>query len=154
MMTFLDLFKKKRSLDLDIPPPPLPSKPFDEIPPISPAEPALPEFPPIPEEVQLEAPAEMPEKRTFLPVQEFDETPTPKIRAPPAQMFVSVDDYRKIMQNTNAIRARLIETESSLKHLSELRVEEEHLVERWSRELAEVERKLSRVDHAIAKAQV
>lgn len=158
MMTFLDLFKKKKSLELDIPPPPLSSKPFDEIPPIRFAESAestLPEFPQIPEEVQPEAPAaELFEKQTFLPVPALDENPIPQIRVPPAQIFVSVDDYRKIMQNTNTIRARLIETESSLKHLSELRAEEEHLVERWSKELAEVERKLSRVDHAIAKAQV
>ena len=153
-MAFLDLFKKKKSLELELPP--LPSKPLEEIPPIRPAE--LPEFPPIPEQqVEEEAPEEfVPQQspRVVVHAPSVSEEAVPQLRVAPSELFVSVDDYRKIMQDTNFVRARLIETESSLRHLSELRAEEERVVERWSRELSEVERKLARIDHSIAKAQV
>jgi len=153
-MAFLDLFKKKKSLELDIPPPPLP-KPFEEIPPVRPEGLSeLPEFPSIPQELPQE---ESPQEEIVQPLAEPEIAPVPahvpQLREAPHQMFVSVDDYKKIMQNTNSIRAKLIETESSLAKLSELRAQEEHLVDRWSKELAEVERKLARVDHAIARAQ-
>jgi len=159
-MSFLELFKKKKKLGaFELPPPPLPLKPSsleEEIPSIRPLERA--------EELPLPASQE----DTFEAQQEFvspEETHeeksepvftdrTERVSVAPRRLFVSVDDYKKVMQGTNVIRAKLIETESAIKRLSALTTEETHIIEKWSKELADVERKLSRVDQVVAKAQL
>ncbi len=161
-MAFFGLFgkKEKKVVELELPPPPAPPKaPIEEIPPIRPGE--LPPLPPPPQEFPLPEfpPIPAPEEAPQEPLPAVPVTPerpevTAEVRPLPRQLFVSLDDYKKVMQDTNTIRAKLIETEAAIRRLAELRTEEEHVVEKWSRELSEVERKLARVDHAIAKAQV
>ncbi len=157
-MSFLELFKKKKKQGaFELPPPPLPLKPssFDEeIPSIRPPE-TMEELP-FPPQDEIET------KQEFPPAEEtYEEKPTlvfpdkpERVSVAPRRLFVSVDDYKKVMQGTNIIRSKLIETESAIKRLSALTTEETHIIEKWSKELADIERKLSRVDQTIAKAQL
>ena len=163
-MSFLDLFKKKKKImAFELPPPPLPPKApsfEEEIPSIRPSR----ELPEISEEQQLSLPIEETDTKTDelpqLPVSNLRErdlmqTLTETVeRVAPKQLFVSVDDYKKVMQGTNIIRAKLIETETAVKRLSALSAEEDQIIEKWSKELTDVERKLARVDHIIAKVQL
>ena len=155
-MSFLELFKKKKKLGaFELPPPPLPLKPSsfeEEIPSIRPLERAE-ELPlPVSQEDTFEA------QQEFVSPEEKSEPiftdRTERVSVAPRRLFVSVDDYKKVMQGTNVIRAKLIETESAIKRLSALTTEETHIIEKWSKELADVERKLSRVDQVVAKAQL
>ena len=155
-MSFLELFKKKKKLGaFELPPPPLPLKTSsfeDEIPSIRPPENSeITSFPITEEEKQEYTPLEETPEEKNSPV--FVEKPE-RISVAPKRLFVSVDDYKKVMQGTNVIRAKLIETESAVKRLASFASEETQIIEKWLKELAEIERKLSRVDQTIAKAQL
>lgn len=131
--------------DEEVPAPELPEVPRPE------EAPALAEAPEV-----SEAPA-MPE---LAPVDEsevsvFDRTIAAPERAvrPVGPTFISVDEYRAIMENSNRVRAKLMEAEGFMHRLNEIKVEEEKTFERWRSQLEDVERKLGHIDRVIAKAQ-
>jgi hypothetical protein len=171
----MGLFKKKPSVYLpELPPLPSPpgiSSPVGDIPPIRPPEDLsesvhdLPELPPAPGGEELPEP----------PMPEIPEAPSPegpemiepapalepaeeiiereRIRKPIGPAFVSVDDYRAILESSNRVRSKLMESENFLKRLQEIKEEEERTFEKWRSQLEDVERKLGQIDRLIAKAK-
>ncbi|MCX6709216.1 MAG: hypothetical protein NTW67_06245 [Candidatus Woesearchaeota archaeon] len=145
-------FLKKRQEELPMPPPPTPP----EMPPMmrgdieeiratehSELPPALPA--PIPareEEVQVF-------DRTISKQEEKIETVRPTLRP----TFVAVDDYKKIINDTNIIRGKLMEAENFVRRLGDIKNEEERAFEKWRTQLEDVEKKLGYVDQLIAKAE-
>ncbi len=124
--------------------------------------PELPELP-QPDEEGIEVPEsyEKEEAVELAPVEEappeavFDRTIAGReiVRKHVGPVFVSMDDYRAIMEGSNRVRAKLTETDEIMHRLNELKTEEEKTFERWRVQLEEVERKLSHIDRVIAKAK-
>jgi hypothetical protein len=75
------------------------------------------------------------------------------IRATPKPTFIAVEDYKRIINDTNTIRSKLMDAENFVRRLSDLKNEEERAFEKWRTQLEDVEKKLNYVDHLIAKAQ-
>jgi hypothetical protein len=173
-------FGKKRQEELPLPPPPsppelqpllkgdiesirAPEEPSEmpELPPIEDHLEELPELPPA-----LPAPTRMPEtqrtpfegeeevvydKTVQQPVEE--EMPVREVvRAMPKPAFVAVEDYKRIINDTNTIRSKLMDAENFVRRLGDLKNEEERSFERWRTMLEDVEKKLNYVDQLIAKA--
>jgi hypothetical protein len=142
--------------------PELPAAPsFEHEPELEAPAPELPEAP-VPEAEVVEKKEEyaVPEPAELTPVEEpevsvFDRTlaaPERTVR-PVGPVFVSVDEYRAIMENSNRVRAKLMEAEEFMQRLNEIKAEEEKAFERWRGQLEDVERKLGHIDRVIAKAQ-
>ncbi len=159
-----DFLKAKRNRELPLPPPPPPPLrgDFDNIRPPQPSrterqksqELPLMDFPPT-----LPAPAEEKEVRVFdntIPQEAVEapyNEPVETVRVLPNPAFIAVEDYKRIVNDTNSIRAHLMNAEGFSKKLSELKADEERALERWRSNLEDVEKKLSYVDHLIEKAE-
>lgn len=169
-MAFTDFLKNKKSRELPLPPPPsppmtfrgdfdsirAPQAPMPELSDFSKDEPeydSLPDFPP-----SLPAPAE--EKEVTV----FDKTHTQEgveskperveqVRMLPRAAFIAMEDYKRIVNDTNSIRAHVMNAESFAKKLTELKTDEERALERWRSHLEDVEKKLAYVDQLIEKAE-
>lgn len=143
------------SLPEEVPAPEMPPAPEyapNEIP-----APELPEIPP-PEEMPSRVPfPEIPEETA--PIAEMPEYPAPveekpeRIRKPLGALFVAMDEYQKILDDSNKVRAKLMEAEEFVQHLKELKDEEEKTFARWRSHLEDVERKLTKIDRLLAKAK-
>ncbi len=162
--------KKRRSEELPLPPPPPPAfTPMlrGDIEPIraeapSPEEhfePSLPELPralpgPTPE-IQTAGEREVRIfDRTIAAEAVEEEQPAREVvRVTPKPSFVAVEDYKRIINDTNTIRSKLMDAETFVRRLSDLKNEEERAFEKWRTQLEDVEKKLNYVDHLIAKAQ-
>ena len=79
--------------------------------------------------------------------------PREAVRKPVGPAFVSVDDYRAIMDQSNRVRDKLAESEQFVNRLHEIKSEEESVFEKWRAQLEDVERKLGAIDRVIAKAK-
>ncbi|MEM3154493.1 MAG: hypothetical protein QW165_02920 [Candidatus Woesearchaeota archaeon] len=167
-------FGKKRREELPLPPPPSPPElppllkgdieeirppeapsAIPEIPPMEEHEEKLPELPPaLPAPMPAMAPAEEKEARVFdKTVQPEAEEPIREVvRTIPKPAFVAVEDYRRIINDTNTIRAKLMDAENFVRRLGDLKNEEERSFERWRTLLEDVEKKMNYVDQLIAKA--
>jgi len=155
MMGLFD-FLKKRQEELPMPPPPTPP----EMPPMMRGdieeirapqerfEPSLPELPPA-------LPAPIPAREEEVKV--FDKTISKQevetVRPILRPTFVAVDDYKKIINDTNIIRGKLMEAENFVRRLGDIKNEEERAFEKWRTQLEDVEKKLGYVDQLIAKAE-
>ncbi len=163
MMGVFGFLKKKRE-ELPLPPPPSPPElaPLlrGDIEPIrapdtmempmpeSFPEPPFPEFPPA-----LPAPAREEEVRVFdRTIIEEEKHATEVVRPMPRPTFVAVEDYKRIITDTNTIRSKLMDAENFVRRLSDLKNEEERAFEKWRVQLEDVEKKLNYVDQLIAKA--
>ncbi len=152
MMGLFD-FLKKRQEELPMPPPPTP-----------------PEMPPMMrgdiEEIRASEHLELPELPPALPapipareeeVHVFDKTISKQevetVRPTLRPTFVAVDDYKKIINDTNMIRGKLMEAENFVRRLGDIKNEEERAFEKWRTQLEDVEKKLNYVDQLIAKAE-
>jgi len=94
--------------------------------------------------------------RTVMPNEEAAPRDMPKRseeRSVPAKTFVSVNDYKQILSETNMVRQRLLNADNFVKKLQDLRVDEERALERWRSQLEDVEKKLAYVDQLIEKSQ-
>lgn len=141
------------------------SEPFDfpELPELPEAPgPGVPRMPNTPQSPRMEAPMPpaprtpplAPEPaRSFEPHDQPDFESVPEHRAIPARSFVSIDDYKKIVSETNNIRSRLVNADNYVKKLSDLRQGEERALKMWHEQLEKVEKKLSYVDELIASAK-
>jgi|SRR3989344_5551850 len=117
------------------------------------SESSLPDFPP-----SLPAPAEEKEVTVFdrtLTQEgvEFKKSEVEKVRVLPQSAFIAVEDYKRIVNDTNAIRARVMTAEGFAKKLAELKADEDRSLERWRSHLEDVEKKLAYVDQLIEKAE-
>ena len=130
---------------VELPEAPVPEMP--ETPEPSAGERAVPEWMP---ETAPEMPSGFPEMPVFdRTIPEHEEA----LRKPVGPVFVSVDEYRTIMENSNRVKAKLSEAEDFLHRLEEIKTEEEKVFDRWRGQLEDVERKLGHIDRVIAKAK-
>ena len=120
--------------------------------------PAKPQFdiPEFPEEKLLPAPSGEKEVRVFdktIPsVNEEVEEEHEVVRHMPSRpAFVAVDDYKRIINDSNMVRSKLMEAENFVRRLGDLKNEEERTFEKWKIQLESVEKKLTYVDKIIAK---
>jgi len=74
-------------------------------------------------------------------------------RTPTKPIFVSTEDYKKIMDDSNTIKARLLEADEFLNRLSTIEKQEEILFGKWRSRLEDVEKKLNYVDKIVSKAK-
>lgn len=179
-MGIFDFLKKKKETELPLPPPPgSPDMTFTgdiesirapqetestqsytpreenadellELPELPPALPAPSQFNrPLP---KLEEKEEAPKKDII-----YDRTISPQEERPTIQplgpTFVAVDDYRRIITDTNTVRAKLMNAENFARRLGDIKNTEERAFEKWRGYLEDVEKKMNYVDQLIAKAQ-
>lgn len=174
-MGMFDFLKKKKETELPLPPPPsAPDIQFQgDIEPIrAPEMPQqamqveekheldLPELPPaLPApRADIRSMAPMPEEEHETPKNIiYDRTINPPEEKPVIRTekptFVAVDDYRKIITDTNTVRAKLMNAENFARRLSDIKNTEERAFEKWRGYLEDVEKKMNYVDQLIAKAQ-
>jgi hypothetical protein len=138
----------RRSVDLPEPPAPeMPEMPAHED---FPAPEPVKEFEmPQPQSERPDFPELMPAESHDAPAFEQRET----VRRSVGPAFVSVDDYRTIMEHSNRVREKLAEAEQFVHRLHEIKAEEESVFEKWRGQLEDVERKLGHIDRVIAKAK-
>jgi hypothetical protein len=169
-MGLFNLMKKRRSDELPLPPPPPPALPpmlRGDIEPIrateSPSpeehfEPSLPELPrallgPTQDSTAGEREVRIFDRTIAAEAVEEEQPVREVVRASPKPSFVAVEDYKRIINDTNTIRSKLMDAENFVRRLSDLKNEEERAFEKWRTQLEDVEKKLNYVDHLIAKAQ-
>jgi len=165
-------FGKKRQEELPLPPPPSPPElqpllrgDFDQIrapeipsemPPFDEHEEVLPELPPaLPAPTSYTRTPMMGEEEVVYDrtVQQPEEEPIHEVvRTIPKPAFVAVEDYKRIINDTNTIRSKLMDAENFVRRLGDLKNEEERSFERWRTLLEDVEKKMNYVDQLIAKA--
>lgn len=176
-MALFDFLKKKQQ-DLPMPPPPTPPEMTPliqgDIESIRPEEEHIEQLPELPPALPAPRPFEFAREEEVswkprLPsdllepgsteVQVFDRTiakePEEKeiVRPKIKPTFVAVEDYKRIINDTNTIRSKLMEAENFVRRLSDLKNEEERAFEKWRTQLEDVEKKLNYVDQLIAKAE-
>ncbi len=157
-------FLKKKREELPMPPPPsmpemapilrgdieeirAPEEHLESLPELPPALPMPTEFPAEEKEVRIF-------DKTIMQEMEEEAPPVKEVVRPTIKpAFVAVEDYKRIINDTNTIRAKLMDAESFVRRLSDLKNEEERAFEKWRTQLEGVEKKLSYVDQLIAKAQ-
>lgn len=149
----------KKKTDIPLPPPPAPPDIAPvlrgDIEPIRAPEPAE-----LPEEESYK-PFELRPEPVFEPIPELPLEPVEDktIASEPPQQplikpaFVSVDDFKRIINDTNTIRAKLMDAEKFVRKLSDIKNEEEKAFEKWRNQLEGIEKKLSYVDQLISQAQ-
>lgn len=76
----------------------------------------------------------------------------PVIREPAQPLFVSVDDYRAIIEGANVVRSKLLEADETVRRITELKSRGEREFDRWRKMLEDVEKKMSYVEAVVAKA--
>lgn len=171
-MPMFDFLKKKKE-ELPLPPPPLPPLRGD----VEPIKPPMPEIPllPAPQMEQQRFSPLPPMPQIPMENEDVEQVSAPKVfdrtipmeppkrddlpsrsqtvRMSPQKSFVAVEDYRRIVNDTNVVRSKLLDAENFVKRLTELRNDEERSLERWRTQLEDVEKKLAYVDQLIEKAQ-
>jgi hypothetical protein len=177
-MGMFDFLKKRKETELPLPPPPsAPDMTFQsDIEPIRAPQAEMPHetMPPVEETHDLdlpELPPALPAPRADIrpiqmPVEEeheepkdiiYDRTINPQEEKPVIRTekpsFIAVDDYRRIITDTNTVRAKLMNAENFARRLSDIKNTEERAFEKWQGYLEDVEKKMNYVDQLIAKAQ-
>jgi len=174
-MGMFDFLRKKKETELPLPPPPsAPDMTFQsDIEPIRapqteiPGEKAqeiheldLPELPPaLPAPRTDIKPIQMPIEKEHEEPKDiiYDKTINPQEEKPVIRTekpsFIAVDDYRRIITDTNTVRAKLMNAENFARRLSDIKNAEERAFEKWQGYLEDVEKKMNYVDQLISKAQ-
>jgi hypothetical protein len=83
-----------------------------------------------------------------------EELPSKKIIRPRLKpIFVGVDDYKLITNNTNVIRSKLLEAEDFAKRLNHLKQKETKILDKWQLRIEDIDKKLDYIDKLVSKAQ-
>ena len=112
-----------------------------------PMKPQMPQF-----NKQIMTPIMQQEKVYDKTIKEETEQTPEKIRKIPKPTYVCVEDYKKIINDTNTIRSKLMDAENFVKKLNEIKTDEEKAFEKWTNQIENVEKKLNYVEQIIAKA--
>ncbi|MBD3361615.1 hypothetical protein GF358_02360 [Candidatus Woesearchaeota archaeon] len=151
----------------ELPPPPANEKDMPELqfpveeeedkptlpPPPKPAMPEQASFAPRPSVERPFPKFEKPSPKVFDKTVE-EELPSKKVVRPKLQpIFVGVDDYKFILNNTNVIRSKLLEAEDFAKKLNSLKHKETKILDKWHSRIEEIDKKLTYVDKVLSKAQ-
>lgn len=66
-------------------------------------------------------------------------------------LFISVDDYKRILSQAAAVKAKLSDAEHTMGTLRELKANEEKIIEKWKWQLEDIEKKLSSIERSLEK---
>jgi len=106
-----------------------------------------------------EAPAQRPTVQAMAPKpvvravkSEMREQQKPAAPEDLKHIFISSEEYATIMDHTNKIRSKLLETEERLQSLAQLRGTEEKELLKWQEHLAILEKKLTYMETILEKA--
>ncbi|MEM4282300.1 MAG: hypothetical protein QW559_02745 [Candidatus Woesearchaeota archaeon] len=112
------------------------------------------------EELQKSIVSELPEIKgralAFPPEITTEAQPLPKPSAPtelPKEVFVSVDDYKAIVDGAEYIKGKLGEVETLAGGLQDIKKHIDRELELWKASLENVEKKLAFVEELIARGQ-
>lgn len=64
-------------------------------------------------------------------------------------IFVKVDEYEEVLNLVKFIRKKIDESKGTLLKINELKNEEDHQLEIWQNNLAEVEKKIDFIEHSL-----
>jgi len=64
-------------------------------------------------------------------------------------VFVKVDEYDEVLGLVKMIRKKIDEAKETLLKINELKNEEDHQLEIWQNNLAEVEKKIDFIEHSL-----
>ncbi|MFH0701102.1 MAG: hypothetical protein V2A62_01560 [Candidatus Woesearchaeota archaeon] len=64
-------------------------------------------------------------------------------------VFVKVDEYDEVLNLVKLIRKKIDESKETLLKINELKNEEDHQLEMWQNNLAEVEKKVDFIEHSL-----
>lgn len=161
----MGLFAKKKQGSMELPPPP-PRK-DDNIN----NEFELPELPPFPEEKPEKEENLFAELPPLPAVPSFNETAKERMPAkeftieapaerqiltekmPMKPLFVSVEDYKFILEGIDLVRKKILESQSAMDDLERLKTEEEKLLDEWKTRISDIEKKLEYIDRAVLKSE-
>ncbi|MDD5086901.1 MAG: hypothetical protein PHV16_04060 [Candidatus Nanoarchaeia archaeon] len=68
-----------------------------------------------------------------------------------AQVFIKIEDYKKIISTVNLLKAKLEDAKSILKSISELKIQEYNQLSKWDSNLEEIEKRIKLVDQELGK---
>ncbi len=71
-----------------------------------------------------------------------------------APVFVRVEEYKAIRELMDNIHGRLMQAKALLARVNELKQQEDAQIENWSRDIEDVEERLSSVDKSLTEPQV
>lgn len=104
---------------------------------------------PIPELPPITRKRDMILDKTVQP--EIEETPEEIV--PIAPLFVSMQDYKEIINGINTTKDSLEEAEVIVARLNDLKIAQERIFEDWKNQLEDIERKISYVDEIVAQGE-
>jgi uncharacterized NAD(P)/FAD-binding protein YdhS len=64
-------------------------------------------------------------------------------------VFVKVDEYEEVLSIVKMIRKKIDEAKETILKINELKNEEDHQMEIWQNNLAEVEKKIDFIEHSL-----
>jgi hypothetical protein len=68
-----------------------------------------------------------------------------------AQVFIKIEDYKKIISTVNLLKTKLEEAKEILKSISELKIQEYNQLSKWDSNLEEIEKRIKLVDQELGK---
>lgn len=68
-------------------------------------------------------------------------------------VFVKVEEYAHVLAIVKNIRKKLEEAKVTLTRINELKNEEDHQLEVWHNNVAEIEKKIDFVDHSLSEPE-
>ena len=68
-----------------------------------------------------------------------------------AQVFIKIEDYKRIISTVNLLKTKLEEAKEVLKKISELKIEEYNQLSKWDTNLEDIEKRIKSVDHELGR---
>jgi len=68
-----------------------------------------------------------------------------------AQVFIKIEDYKKIISTINLLKSKLEEAKEILKRISELKIQEYNQLSKWDANLEEIEKRIKAVDQNLGR---
>ncbi len=68
-----------------------------------------------------------------------------------AQVFIKIEDYKKIISTVNLLKVKLEEAKEILKSISELKIQEYNQLSKWDSNLEDIEKRIKLVDQELGK---
>ena len=124
----------------------------------------LPELPPLPSEdmyaniPEEEAVTDTEQPQKIIPLPEkpqrkevpLREKPRPAPEIPVTKhLFVSVQDYQNVYDNVNAMKEKIIETDTILIQMHTIKKQQEEILQQWSKYLEAAQQKISYIDEML-----
>ncbi len=68
-----------------------------------------------------------------------------------APVFVKVERYREVEETLAQIKAKIAEARDTISKLSQIKAEEDHEMQTWNDDIAQIEGKIITIEHSMAR---